>query len=347
MKRSELFELRKRVGNLNALMGVTDYVLNDGPGKGVRVFHVRNGKGMELTVAADRGMDIPFLAYKGKTMSFAGKVGMRNPAFYDEDGVRGFLKQFYAGMLTTCGLTYAGAPCEDGGRKLGLHGPYSNLPASQVSAGVECEGDEVVIRLKGEVREACVFEENLLLRRTMTVYTEKDEIEIVDEIENQGFAEMPLMTLYHINFGYPMLDEGARVYTDAASVEPRDQWAAEGPGVWNLMDAPEIGRGEQCYFHRGFKEGLAMIHNEKLGCAGIVAFDKERFPILCEWKCMMAGEYALGLEPTMANVLGRVDAREKGILPTIQPGERITLKVRLIYTDDPEQIACYKKAMKG
>ena len=110
MKKSELFEMRKRVGNLNALMGVTDYVLNDGPGKGVRVFHVKNGKGLDLTVAADRGLDIPYLAFKGVPMSFASKTGMRNPAFYREEGVRGFLKQFNAGMLTTCGLSYAGAP---------------------------------------------------------------------------------------------------------------------------------------------------------------------------------------------------------------------------------------------
>ena len=343
MKKSELFEMRKRVGNLNALMGVTDYVLNDGPGKGVRVFHVKNGKGLDLTVAADRGLDIPYLAFKGVTMSFASKTGMRNPAFYQEEGVRGFLKQFNAGMLTTCGLSYAGAPCQDAGRELGLHGPYSNTPAGHVSARVEFDQDEAVIRLRGEVREACVFEENLTLSRVITVRTDTDQVEVWDRVENQGFAPTPVMNVYHVNFGYPMLDQGAKVYTGAAKVEPRDDWAKNGPGVWQVMDAPEIGRAEQCYFHTQFDQPMAMIHNEKLGMAAVVRFDKEAFPLLCQWKCMMAGDYALGLEPTLAGVMGRRYAREQGVMPVLEAGGHMDLRFSLTFTDDPQQIQDFIK----
>ncbi|MDO4548153.1 MAG: aldose 1-epimerase family protein [Clostridia bacterium] len=341
MKKSELFELRKKVGNPASLFGAVDCVINDGPAKGVRVFHVRNGKGLEATVAADRGLDIPHLIYKGVNMGFASKTGMRSPYLYVEDGVRGFLKQFYAGLMTTCGITYSGAPCKDAERDLGLHGPYSNTPAGECSARVEYEGDDAVIIITGKVREACVFEENMQLTRQMKIYTEKDEIEVTDRVENLGFADQPSMMVYHINFGYPMLDAGAKVYTNAANVEPRDEWAKTGPGTYDVIDEPEIGRAEQCYFHTEFKgdSGIAMIHNEKLGLAAAIEFDRKAFPILCEWKCMMAGDYALGLEPTAAGVMGREYAREKGILPIVKPGECADYKFKLSFLDDKEAIS--------
>lgn len=338
MKTGELYELRKKVGNLETVIGAEDYTLNDGSGKGVRAFRVRNGKNLEVIVAADRGLDIPFVTYKGKNMGFSSKTGLRNPSLYVEDETRGFLKQFFAGMVTSCGVTYAGLPCEDEGRKLGLHGPYNNLPAGYVSAQKETAGDEIVIRIRGEVREACVFEENMVVYRTITIYSERDEIEVCDTIENQGFMESPVMMMYHINFGYPMLDEGAKVYTDSTRMIPRDDWAENGPGVWNVMDAPEIGRGEQCYFHHDMVEGMAMIHNEKLGMAGIITFDKNAFSTLCEWKCMMAGDYALGLEPLVSHVQGRAYAKQNGILKTLKPGEKMDLRFKITYTDDPDEI---------
>ena len=118
----------------------------------MRAFDVRNGKGLEMTLVADRGLDIPVLRYKGVNVSFASKVGLRAPSLYTEDAGRGFLKQFYAGMLTTCGITYAGAACEDGGRQLGLHGNYDNTPAAKVAFETVYEGDEAILRLL-ELRE--------------------------------------------------------------------------------------------------------------------------------------------------------------------------------------------------
>jgi len=341
MKNSELFELRKKVGNLNSLFGITDYVLNDGPGKGVRIFDVRNGNGLELHIAADRGLDIPQLSFHGINMGFCSKVGMRHPSFYAEDGVRGFLKQFNAGMLTTCGITYAGSPGEDEGRKLGLHGPYDNTPAQGVAAYQACNGDEILLKVAGSVKETCVFEEHMRLDRVITVSTECNQIAIHDTVTNLGFADTPLMLVYHVNFGYPMLDEGAEVYTNAASIIPRDGIAAKGLHQSDAIEQPTIGREEECFMHSDFAgpQASAMLYNKKLGIAGIVSFDAEAFPILCQWKCMRAGDYALGLEPTMAGVENRSVARKEGRLTMLKPGETKAFDIRLRFIDDKEQIA--------
>lgn len=344
MKRSEEFELRKWCGDPSALCGIKDYVFNDGPARGVRAFDLKNGKGIEMTVLADRGLDIARLSYKGINVGLANKVGIRSPHLYHEDGTLGFLRQFFGGMLTTCGLTYAGAPGADEGRELGLHGPYDNLPAANVSAWQDYEGDDKVLHIAGEVRESDVFGPNMLLTRELKLDTERNELHIHDIVENQGFSTAPLMLIYHINFGYPMLDEGARAYFSTKDIEPCTEFAAQGMHNYDVMEAPGIGRDEQCYYHTGHTEGeaFAMLHNEKLGIAGIVRYDKSVFPLLCEWKCMRAGEYTLGLEPTTSGTVNRAVAREKGLLTYLEAGKKREFNVTIELTEDADRINAFK-----
>ncbi len=346
MKKSQEHELRKYTGDLSSLCGWTDYTFNDGPARGVRAFDLKNGKNIRMTVLADRGLDIASLSYKGFPMSFSSKDGIRSPYLYAEDGARGFLKQFNAGMLTTCGITYAGAAGDDGGRALGLHGPYSNLPAEQVCAEMLDRDDELMISVRGRVRESCVFSENMLLSRSLVLETEKDIVRILDTVENQGFSTEPVMLVYHINFGYPMLGAGAKLYSSAASVKPRDGIAAQGMAQYDRMEAPGIERPEECFFHEEFKDpdAFVMLHNETLQLAAIVHFDAKRFPLLCEWKCMRAGDYALGLEPTTSGVDNRSAARENGMLTYLEPGASREYTVSLEFTDDPAVIGRYRKA---
>lgn len=344
MKKSQEFELRKYCGDLNALCGIKDYTYNDGPARGVRAIDLKNGKGIEMTVLADRGLDIPYLSYKGINIGLLNKAGLRSPHLYQEDGASGFLRQFYGGLLTTCGLSYAGAAGEDNGRKLGLHGPYNNIPAGKVCASAQYDGDDKVLVVSGEVRESEVFGEDLLMKRTMTLDTERNELHIKDIVENQAFLTAPLMLVYHINFGYPILDDGAKIYTTATKITPRTDFAEAGMHNYDVMEAPEVGRDEQCYYHTEPAEGdaFAMLHNEKLGIAAIVHYDKTVFPLLCEWKCMRAGDYALGLEPTTSGVVNRSEARANGLLTYIEPGETREFNVTLEFTDDPSVIEAYK-----
>lgn len=344
MKKSEQFELRKRCGDPNVLCGIKDYIFNDGPARGIRAFDLRNGKGLELTVAADRGLDIPYLSYKGVNIGLLNKVGLRSPYLYQKDGASGFLRQFYAGMLTTCGITHAGAAGVDQGKELGLHGPYDNTPASNVSAQSVYEGDEMRLCVSGEVRESEVFAENMVLRRMLTVETERNVLHIRDVVENQGFATEPVMLVYHINFGFPILDAGAKIYTTAGKVTPRTDFAAEGMHNYNVMEEPCVGREEQCYYHTEPADGeaFAMLHNEQLGIAAIVHYDKSVFPLLCEWKCMRAGEYALGLEPTTCGVVNRSEVRANGMLTYLEPGATREYNVTLEFTDDAAVIDAYK-----
>ncbi|MDD4080852.1 MAG: aldose 1-epimerase family protein [Eubacteriales bacterium] len=340
MKKSQEHDLRRKAGNLDSLYGFKDYTFNDGPEKGMRAFDLDNGKNTRLTVLADRGLDIPSFYYKGKNIAFQSKTGLRSPFLYQEEGARGFLKQFYAGLLTTCGLTYAGAAAVDKGQALGLHGPFSNTPAGKVAARTVYDGDEAVIEITGQVRQAQVFEENLVLKRVLRLHTETDALEIEDTVENQGFDETPLMLVYHVNFGYPLLDEGARVYSTAGLVSPRDEIAKSGYKDHAVIEAPGVQRPEECFFHTRHpgKEAFAMLHNENLGMAAVLHFDANALPLLCQWKCMRAGDYALGLEPTTSGVMGRPAAREDGSLVLLKAGESRVFSMMLTLTDNSKTI---------
>ena len=349
MKKSQEQALRQKAGSLDSLYGVKDYTFNDGPARGMRALELDNGQGLRLTVLPDRGLDIPSLSFHGVNAAFQSKAGLRSPAFYQEEGVRGFLKQFYAGFLTTCGLTYAGAPAEEDGQAMGLHGPYNNTPAGKVCARTVYDGDEAVLEISGEVRQSQVFEENMVLTRVLRLHTESNVLEIESTVENQGFAKTPLMLVFHVNFGYPLLDEGARVYTSAGRITPRDDIAKANFDKLGLMEAPGVLRPEECFFHTQHpdKGAFAMLHNEKLGMAAVLDFDAKTMPLLCQWKCMRAGDYALGLEPTTSGVLGRPAARKDGSLQFLEAGESRKFVMKLTMLDSRAQIQKYiRKAGK-
>ena len=69
-------------------------------------------------------------------------VGEAHPAYFEPEGTRRL--RTFGGLLTTCGLTYAGAPSTDAGEDLGLHGRVS--PARRnVHVDAEWDGDDYVV----------------------------------------------------------------------------------------------------------------------------------------------------------------------------------------------------------
>lgn len=348
MKQSEERALRAYVGDLNTLCGFEEFVYADGPTRGVKAFALNNGRNLRLTVLADRGLDIHTAQLDGKNVAYAGAVGVRSPHLFREDEARGFLQQFFGGLLTTCGITYAGAAGEDQGQNLGAHGLYSNQPAQRVSARMVYQDDEAIIELSGEVREGRLFGENVLLSRMLRLHTERNLVTVHDRVENQGFATAPVMLIYHINLGYPLLDKGALLYSGAAGVKPRDADAEAGFARWEQVEAPTPNRPEECFFHTRYTQetAFAMLNNPAFGWAGIVRFDPGTLPILTQWKCLRAGEYALGLEPSTSGVFSRAVARKDGSLTHLEPGQSRDYHVSVEFTQDTALIDSLIKLAK-
>jgi hypothetical protein len=332
-------ELLNYVGDLSQIAGIRLGEWADGVERGLRVADVRTGSGLTFSVLLDRGMDIGPAAYKGMPLAWVSPVGWAHPMYFEPQG-NGWLRTFGAGLLTGAGLTYLGAAGEDEGESLGLHGRLSHLPASHVRVDQAWQGDECSFWVEGEMRQARVFGENLRLTRRITVALGGNRISIHDRVENLGASPSPLMILYHINLGFPFLDETSDLLAEAHAVEPRDADAEAGLQDWMRFQKPTAGYAEQVFYHdlpadeNGWANVRLVNQKRKLGLR--VGFKKATLPNLVEWKMMGQGTYVLGLEPANCRAGGRSQERARGTLQSLQPGEQREFDVE-IEVSQPEQ----------
>ena len=138
--------LSRRVGAMSQIAGARASVLASGLARGVEAVDVKTGTGFEFTVLPGRGLDIAWASYRGMPLSYIGKTGVVAPAYFTERGATGFLRNFFAGLMTTAGLSNTGGPVEVDGAEFGLHGRISNIPAEDVGVTQQWVGDDYQIR---------------------------------------------------------------------------------------------------------------------------------------------------------------------------------------------------------
>ena len=339
-------ELLARVGDISQIARIKPYRLIEGREDGVMALDVTNGGGLSFTVIPSRGMDISAAHYNGKSLAWRSSVGDAHPAYFDHEGEkgRGWLRSFPGGLVTTCGLSWAGAADIEDGLQYGLHGRISNLPAENVRWSGEWDscGDQYTLIIRGSVRETTVFGENLLLTRTIATDMGSRRFGIIDRVENCGFRRVPNMMLYHINIGFPAVNDTARLISPTRSVTPRDADAEAKKDRYASMQPPEVGYRETVYFH-----DMASDSN---GCVQAAVVDNTEFGVYCrypvkelprfiEWKMMDAGTYVLGMEPANCSVLGRPAERDAGTLQYLEPGETAVYSLAIGVLDGAAEVA--------
>lgn len=291
----------------------------------MRLLQVRNGAGLEMTVSADRCADISRLIFKGDNMGYFSPCGYVAPSYYDDKGA-GFLKSFTAGFLTTCGLAAAGNPCTDDGEEVPLHGTIGNIPCERIW----WDEDEENIYIHAYVNDSGVFSRKLVLKRTITCGKQSNGFRITDTVENQGDTQSPVMILYHMNIGYPLLSEKAIVDIPSISVTPRNEHAAKDIHTWHKILPPTSGFEEQCYYHHFVSEGMASIYNPDIGKGLSISFDAQQLDYFTQWKMTGYRSYVLGLEPGNCHPDGRDVMRQQGKLKYLKPGEKVTYELNIM-----------------
>jgi len=345
-------ELLSRIGDPQQIAGATPCLLCDGKAEGVKAVAVRTGGGLELTVLPGRGMDIAGAWFRGRALGFLSGTGITSPAYYEEPGL-GFLRGFYGGLLTTCGITYSGAPGVDQGRPLGLHGRLANAGAEDLAVSQEWEGDEYLIRLSGRMREVQAMGENLTLTRSIETRLGARGFTLRDVVDNRGFRSEPLMLLYHFNFGFPLLGPRARVVAPILHSAARDDEAAKDRGVEEALRFPEpqAGYQEKVFFHDLAADGegrtlVALLNPDTGGgvpLGVVLRFDKGQLPAFTQWKMPRQGFYVLGLEPGTTHPLNRSVLRERGELPMIAGQSRYVVRVELEVLESPGQMTAVEE----
>jgi hypothetical protein len=143
------------------------------------------------------------------------------------------------------------------------------------------------------VRQTQVFGPHLELRRTLSGTLGEAVIRIEDEVTNRGNAPAPHMLLYHVNFGWPLADEGADVRWRGAwqspgeKTEPAFSGKATRSAVPGAPGGPR-GRRRRSGLHRHYprRNGrcVAGLHNPRLGIAVALRFRKDQLPWLINWQ---------------------------------------------------------------
>jgi len=356
-------ELRERVGSLGQVAGIERLEFTEGPERGVELLRVRTGGGLTYDVLPGRGMDIAHASYDGIPLAWMSAQGIPHAHQFEPAGL-GWLRNFFGGLVTTCGLLNAGSPGADPDHeiiyagigtedtaqvKLGLHGRVNNTSARHVATDTQFEDDDYLLMCYGCVQEAIVFGENLEMVRRILSIAGENGIQIHDEVTNHGFDPMPHMMLYHINLGWPVVTSDSALVTsgDAANVAARDEIAAPGLPECYRFEEPRSSYPEQVFYHAlepdqdGFCQA-AIINNVLKGGFGVgITWSHDTLPNLVQWKSMKRGTYVCGLEPSNCQVTGRADERAAGTLRYIEPGETVAYDVMLTVLDGAEDCEAF------
>lgn len=320
--------------------------LRGGVREGVDTIEIDNGA-VKFSVVPMRGMGL-WKAWAGDT-EYGWKSAVKGPVHpqyvpvLDPNGL-GWLEGFDE-LLCRCGLISNGAPdFDDTGRlRYPLHGRIANLPASRVEVAVDETSGELAVR--GIVDEARFLFHQLRLETTYSTKVGENRIRITDKVTNLSGNPAESQMLYHINFGPPVLDAGAKLIAPVKAIVPRDPRAAEGMQGWENYPAPQAGFAEQVYFFdlvADSKGQVPVLLKNAHGTAGVcLRYRREQLPCFTLWKntAAEADGYVTGLEPGTNYPNPRSFEGEQGRFVILAPGASVTFELELELMSDTKAIA--------
>ncbi len=287
-------ELVQYVGHMDQIAGIRAMKNTDGTSSDGRIFQVYTGSGLTFRILADRALDIGACQHNGRAVAWSSAVGEVHPAYYETEGL-GWLRSFPGGLMTTCGLDHFGAPTGD----YGIHGRVGNLPAHQVGYRTYWQGDDYFLEITGQVRQARLFGENLVLQRRIWTQLGSSTIHVEDIVTNEGFEPVPHMILYHCNLGFPLVSTDTTLHVDAEQTIARDAVAEAGLHEWMCFQTPTAGYSEQVFRHTPHADEAgwvtALVENPLMKLQ--LRYNSATLPHLFQWKMMGQGAYVLGIEP--------------------------------------------------
>lgn len=339
------------VGDMAQVAGIRESRLVGGRADGVRALDFTCGDGFRFTALPDRCLDIPFAEYAGAPLAWVSRTGIAAPQYYDSVG-EGWLRTFFGGLLTTCGLRQVGVPCVDEGETLGLHGRISTTPAEDLSIETRWEGDEYLLQARGTMREATVYGEDLRLSREISAWAGARSLVVRDRVENRGASASPLMILYHVNAGFPLLGPDAQLLVASRDVQPKDERSARSIKTHRRFGAPLPGWQEVNWWHDAqpdpdgycvaaiVNEGLSFPFGKGLGLA--LRWRGDQLNTLVQWKQLGHGDYAVAIEPANCHTLGRAWERANGSLQYLEPGETREFEVEISALAGVDEIRAFE-----
>jgi hypothetical protein len=339
-------ELYSYVGQMAQVAGIQRFELTEGKARGVRCARVYTGSGFEFLVVPDRAMDIALASFNGAPLNYLGQAGIVAPEYHEPIG-KGWDRTFFGGLNQTCGLRSAGHASELKGEEFGLHGRISTSPAEDICVTQGWRGDEYVLEMKGLVREAHSYKENVVMTRTITTKAGAKSFTQRDEVVNEGARSTCHTIMYHVNPGFPVLTEKSKVLWSIDKMEGGD---SEAEFTSFVKPGPGIEGGGYVY-HKADAKGIAragVINPDMNGGEGFgmyIAYPLAQLPVMVTWRHLYKHAYLIGIEPANCRINTNKKLDEQGILPMLEPGERRVYEIEFGVLAGRADIDGFKRAL--
>jgi hypothetical protein len=333
-------ELARRVGDFSQLFGVELLSHSDGRERALRILRFRTGSGLSFDIMVDRAMDLGGMTLRGVPIGWRSPAGFRSPWLHEvdaEDGL-GWLRSF-SGMMNSCGLDHIMGATEDTAEHYcypdrarvfhPLHGRISYQPARLTGYGERWDGDQCLLYATGEIRQAAMYGENLILERRIEVEVGSDTVTFYDRVRNLGFYPTPHALLYHVNLGWPVVDKETRLVApiqstpftvhdpEATDIGPIDQDDPQSRFFQQVYEhqivADDDGTARAALINAGFQTPAG-----ETGVALEIAYDGRAMPALFQWQNLQEGNYVVAIEPATVHGGSRADWKKRGELQILE-----------------------------
>lgn len=322
------------------LGGIQTALLDDGPSRGVRVAHVNTGGGLRYTVALDRGADLVDAALNQHNLAFLTPNGIKTASPYYSVGEE-WLAGWAGGLMTTCGPVHTGHPrVEPDGSPTNLHGHHSNVPATVESIiNPDPRDKRLDMSITARINDSATFGPNVEVYRTIRSTLGENVIEIDDVTTNRHARAVDHAVMYHCNFGWPLLDGGARIVLNGkAEMWPDEMQTAPIPR--KVDDFKKVLAPSRAFAgkYRGMtcrptpdRRGLNHIGivNPRLGVAVELEFAANELPDHLVWQNYDAGHYVLGIEPLAGTPFGKAVDPDRALRLRAGQSRRAKLTIRV------------------
>lgn len=334
----ETWELSSRALQLKTASpwSIRKFPLRGGRQDGVELLVIDNGR-LRITLIPTRGMGILRVESEQLRLGWDSPVQeVVHPHFIHlpTRGGLGWLEGFNE-WLVRCGLENCGGPGRDSfvtntgaiaEMDLTLHGRIANIPASEVEVVIDRKPPHRLC-VRGRVEERMFYGPKLELWTEVSTEPGASTFRVTDTVANRGASEQEFQLLYHLNFGPPLLEAGARFAAPLRQVTPMNDTAAQARSGFETYAGPTPGFVEQVYcLHpladaQGFT--TCLLHNAAGDRGASLRLSTEQLPYLTLWKSTgaLADGYVTGIEPATGFPHTRRIERSFGRVPKLAPGQ--------------------------
>lgn len=202
--------LMARSGAADQLFGIRSFRFEDGPAAGSRLIEMRNHAGLTVNLLPDRMLDLGQVWLNGFPFAWMGPGGLA-PKSADLG-----LEELLGGLMCTCGFDHIRQPLQINAVHYPLHGSSCLRPVDRVEISDANDPGAKHLRVSAWLSFTDLDGAKTEFFRQITLPLDRNEIEVRDRItKSRRGGTSPVVALYHVNLGYPLIGEDTKISVDA------------------------------------------------------------------------------------------------------------------------------------